>query len=353
VDSPHQYEMSLKKDGLFIHLSSDDVYFISRQMDKWFRIMLDDSYVPVPSPKRKAAATPITAASPPPIPATAPAELTSSAPAVAAPIAQAQAAPEPILPNLPQSSAGPEITPHVSHPAEAANVAATAAPSAVMAPPEPMPPPLSVSQPNLMATPATESIDAPPPKSVSVESVLPLPAVPQSALPETSPSPAIHEHLTAEVATVITPVTASVLTAIATPVAPPIDDFEAIMNTVMQDLDEEPASSNLVVNAEEPTPLENIASLSELCDRSNAQTTQDFLLLAAYYLTTFEQEKQFSLKRLNSSLVKSGLSPVNHSALETALQQGVLSMVPDLTGTAEVSEYQLTDLGGSTALKLF
>lgn len=98
--------------------------------------------------------------------------------------------------------------------------------------------------------------------------------------------------------------------------------------------------------------MESISSLSDLCQHASADSTDDFLLLAAYYLTTFEQQTAFTLKQLNSSLVKSGKSPVNHGVLEVALQQGVLDMVPDLNGTAEISEYCLTEQGDLAANKL-
>ncbi|MBY0405139.1 MAG: hypothetical protein K2X66_14660, partial [Cyanobacteria bacterium] len=70
-----------------------------------------------------------------------------------------------------------------------------------------------------------------------------------------------------------------------------------------------------------------------------------------------EALEQFSLKQINSLLIKSNLTPVNHSVVENALAKGFIEMVPDLTGMAEVTEYILTVDGGvsgkSTAEKLF
>jgi hypothetical protein len=356
VDSTHQYEMSLKKDGLFINLSSDDVYFISRQMDKWFRIMLDDSYVPVSAPKRK-----------PPVEATPPAPVPAPLPAVEAPAvvynpepppppaldpmnssaSSSVPVPEPLLPNQPISAAGPEITPHAAHPAEVDKVASAQSPSAAMAPPEPIPPSLPLPELTPVELPMMPASIAPP--VTEIDLVIPM------------APPSIHERLAAQQAEISAQAISPALVLVsesALPAAPilsagvPVDDFEAIMNTVMQDLDEE-AMPESAVAAEDLLPMESVASLSDLCDRSTAQSTHDYLLLAAYYLTTFDHQKTFSLKQLNSSLVKAGQSPVNHSTLETALQQGVLTMVPDLTGTAEVSEYRLSDLGSATALNLF
>jgi hypothetical protein len=253
------------------------------------------------------------------------------------------------------SAAGPEIMPQAVHPAEAEKVAAAQAPSPVMAPPEPIPTTLPLPELPAMEMPEPPPHLAPPAPS------------PDVMIPVSPPS--IHERLAAQQAEsagvasepatppVAMPVSESTLPA--APVAPPTpatapesvgpeDDFEAIMNTVMQDLDGDALPEN-APGAEELLSLDSVASLSDLCDRSRAESTTDFLLLAAYYMTHYDQQKNFSLKQLNSALVRAGLSPVNHSALESALQQGVLTMVPDLTGTAEVSEYRLSELGTSTA----
>jgi hypothetical protein len=91
------------------------------------------------------------------------------------------------------------------------------------------------------------------------------------------------------------------------------------------------------------------ASLGDLYERAGTANVFDSLLLAALHLTHSEQQEAFSLKRLNSALVKAGLTPVNHSVLEAALSAGVLAMVPDLTGMADVSEYRLTPEGLQSA----
>ena len=43
----HRYEINWKQGDLSINLSSDDLYFISKQMDRWCQILMDDSYVPI------------------------------------------------------------------------------------------------------------------------------------------------------------------------------------------------------------------------------------------------------------------------------------------------------------------
>jgi hypothetical protein len=50
-------------------------------------------------------------------------------------------------------------------------------------------------------------------------------------------------------------------------------------------------------------------------------------------------------KRVNNLLVKGGYPPVNHSVIEATIERGYLAVVPDLTGTAEMTEYQLSEAG--------
>ena len=57
------YEISLKQGDLWIEVSSDDVYFISRQMDKWCQLLMDDHDTAIsilPSSKPLNTAIPLT-----------------------------------------------------------------------------------------------------------------------------------------------------------------------------------------------------------------------------------------------------------------------------------------------------
>jgi len=108
----------------------------------------------------------------------------------------------------------------------------------------------------------------------------------------------------------------------------------------------------LMDEEEAPAPQGPIDSLSDLCDRARAATSEDYLILTAYFLTYFEGVEKFSLKKVNSMLVKSGLTPVNHSVLESGLSNGHVAMVQDTTGTADVSEYTMTEHGKDYASSL-
>jgi len=272
----HYYDIELKQGDLTINLMSDDVYFIARQMDKWFKVLMDDSYVPIQ------------------IPPTAPPK------------------PEPVVPAQPPASAP--------------------------IPPEPAPaPPPRVQEP----------LPPPPPTLTPVEARTPsLIPEPQGVYASPPPAPAEPQLLDQSVQ----------------------NDFEAVMDTLMRDLEKgegapaaykEPAGKfpgqNYGAEPEETDPLDfdGVSSLIQLADRSRAATSEDFLLLTAFYLNDFENADRFSLKRINSQLVKSGLTPVNHSVLESSITKGLVSLIPDMTGMADVSEYSLSESGRQYALRLF
>jgi len=349
MDGEHQYEITLKKDGLFINLSSDDVYFISKQMDKWFRILLDDSYVPVtlpqrpePAPVAQAPAQPVAQPMPeaPPVAQAPPVQPQPqpSPPMEVPPAAVAMAAPQPeVPPVVVQQVAQPAVAPSqyaevnlplTQQPAAPAVAQAAPQPQPV-APVQPLPPaePIPEALPELVAQPVTVAQQQPVAQPAPVQAPLPQPqpvAVAAPAMPQPQANPNGQ------------------------------DDFEAVMDSLMKDLDDDGNGGELPYTAPSgavgPEPdLTLVTSLADLCDRSNAANSEDYLLLSAYYLTRIERQATFSLKKVNSALVKSGLTPVNHSILETVLSRGFLSMVPDLNGTAEVTEYMMTVEGQQAA----
>lgn len=353
MDGQHSYEISLKKDGLFINLSSDDVYFISKQMDKWFRILLDDSYVPVSLPQRFQPSAPVEAPALPQTPSmVAPVTEQSVAPEQPAP---APAPPEPVvsLPMQPQ--------PEVVLPPAPAPVVPEPQPVPVAQPVEPPAPP-APAQPAVPPPAIQPIVDLPPVmQSQSQLQPQPQPVEPQLSQPE--PAPPVAPPAPQPVAAMadVLPMPAQKPQA-----APPAskDDFETVMDTVMRDLEKpvtpvterQPAlvpQPAVELPPREPVDLSLVTSLSDLCEQAHAGTSEDYLLLASYYLNQMEYQETFPLKRINSNLVKSGLTPVNHSVLEAVLSKGLLAMVPDMTGTAEVSEYRITPEGVNAINNLF
>ena len=344
MDGEHQYEINLKKDGLFINLSSDDVYFISKQMDKWFRILLDDSYVPVTLPQRPApqpAPEPSVAAQPPQTPAQMPAPQLQQP--QQAPEQQAQFIQQPAPPV--QAQAPVEAAPPLQQPVAASQYAGVDLPLA-------QPQQVIQQQPVPQAQAPVMQQAAPqmPPQMAAPLVEQPMPPIQQVPVQQPAPQPQL----------------AAVAAAPQQPVMPAQDDFEAVMDTLMKDFEDPadnqapeipayaPAANNGAGYGSLPAEpdLSLITSLADLCDRSDASNSEDYLLLTAYYLTRVERQNSFSLKKVNTALVKSGLTPVNHSVLESVLASGFLSMVPDLTGTAEVSEYMITAQGQQAAIQL-
>jgi hypothetical protein len=419
MDGQHQYEINLKKDDLFICLLSDDVYFISKQMDKWFRILLDDSYVPVnlpPWPQPAGESQPIAEPQPQVHPQMQP-QVALPAPVEPLPIVQplpmTEPMPQPVLqapPALPQApipeaaysqpvqgqiiapqpaSAIPQPTPQSNQVlAEQIMSMTPAQPEMATAPVQPTLQDVltQVGQPNLpdfvpQQAPAPQSVlSAMPqqPEAYAHQNVnLPLahqaPMQTQQAqmasqpLPQ-MPEPAMQPAVQAPAQPQMQPQPQAMpqaappqLVAVGSPSLVPSgeqDDFEAVMNSLLSDFDDKAPAEEVSYPAVSPgrqriePDLSGITSLADLCDRSNAANSEDYLLLSAYYLTRMERQETFSLKKVNSILVKSGLTPVNHSVLETVLSNGYLSMVPDLTGMADVTEYKISNEGLDAGMAL-
>ncbi|MBS4759535.1 MAG: hypothetical protein KHX03_02410 [Clostridium sp.] len=78
------------------------------------------------------------------------------------------------------------------------------------------------------------------------------------------------------------------------------------------------------------------------------QSQTDFLIVTASYILNKEHQERFSIKQLNAKLIPYiGIEgkPVDHADIQEAINQGLIRVVPDLTGTSEVTEYTLTEQG--------
>lgn len=71
----------------------------------------------------------------------------------------------------------------------------------------------------------------------------------------------------------------------------------------------------------------------------------DYLLLAAYYFSQYEQKPRFTLKQLNSKLMQNLAVIIDHSVLQEAINRDYIECLPDLTGLIGASEYRLTAYG--------
>lgn len=407
----HQYTICLKKEDLRIYLASDDVYFISRQMDKWCQLLMDESYIPVSLPKK-------TPEKPQP-----PAEKVT----LSEPKAQPQEPPDQTLPNKPEPSlavvtAPPKSQPAIeqeqpasqqqeAQPAETAKVTPsetetpkTAETSRAVAEPEEASPVISTDVEIIQAQPKSQEESLPERPELQQQPVQPTPSEkpaqvqknteddtrklssvnlplmtggePIESPPSSSSSdkPADKQAEPSELQQVMTAVTASPLS----PVSEHEKEFDAVVATLMEDLEKEPSKEELEASEQEGSTKESqpsqdddeidallnnnmdtlpdlglVNSLDDLCEHASANSSEDYLLLSAYYLSIVEHQATFSLRQVNTNLVNAGLTPVNHSTLETALSKAYFSMLPDLTGMAEVTEYTITPEGQQATLALF
>lgn len=82
-----------------------------------------------------------------------------------------------------------------------------------------------------------------------------------------------------------------------------------------------------------------------LVQTKNTADKFHYLIITAYYLSEFEKKERFTLKQINAKLMQNLSEVIDHTMLQEALSQGLLELVPDLTGVSEIGEYKLTMAG--------
>ena len=100
--------------------------------------------------------------------------------------------------------------------------------------------------------------------------------------------------------------------------------------------------TEVVEKTEEPD------SFSSYINTYTPQSQTDFLIVTASYILNKEHKERFSIKQLNAKLIPYiGIEgkPIDHADIQEAINQGLVRVVPDLTGTSEVTEYTLTEQG--------
>ena len=90
---------------------------------------------------------------------------------------------------------------------------------------------------------------------------------------------------------------------------------------------------------------QDFETMEELIAIKKPQSKLDYLLLTAYYLQTKEDLFKYSLKQLNSKSMPFLGSLIDHSVIHNAVAHDFIEVVPDYNGTAEVTEYRLTPVG--------
>lgn len=112
------------------------------------------------------------------------------------------------------------------------------------------------------------------------------------------------------------------------------------MNTPQTDMSFRPA----------PSIKKDNAFINYVGDRK-IERKIDYLLLAAYYFTQYEQKPRFTLKQLNAKLMQNLAVIIDHSVLQEAINRDYIECLPDLTGVVGASEYRLTAYGEKTLLE--
>lgn len=91
--------------------------------------------------------------------------------------------------------------------------------------------------------------------------------------------------------------------------------------------------------------IDNTSDFSAHLYSYNPQSPLDNLIITAMYILNVENKELFSIKQINAKLVPLTGEPITHAVIEDAINQNLIKIVPDLTGTSEFTEYTLTPEG--------
>lgn len=89
----------------------------------------------------------------------------------------------------------------------------------------------------------------------------------------------------------------------------------------------------------------NVSNYAEFIQEFNPTEPMDYLVLTGKYILDIENNERFSIKQLNSKIVPLSGMPIDHSLINQALEEGLIRVIPDLTGMSDVTEYSLTEKG--------
>jgi hypothetical protein len=128
------------------------------------------------------------------------------------------------------------------------------------------------------------------------------------------------------------------------------DDSHAQATDAMEKL----PTDEPVTDTQAPVAIEEaLNSFPEWLQLSAPQTAVDYLLLGALFLKQQEEQAAFTLRQLNQLLTSVSKPNANHSVLEMALSSHYIVLLPDLTGMATATQYQLSEKGEAQALAFF
>lgn len=114
-------------------------------------------------------------------------------------------------------------------------------------------------------------------------------------------------------------------------------------NVLSSKLDEKPSEE--IIEKQEAEAKKVIASIKQVITSKEPETMLDYLMIASYYLTEFEGLERFSIKQINAKIFAFAKKPIDHALIQKAVNNGYLKVVPDYTGMADVTEYEITPEG--------
>ncbi len=132
----------------------------------------------------------------------------------------------------------------------------------------------------------------------------------------------------------------------------PTQEFHTHINNNFENTLESSMSNPQANMSFRPTPSikKDNAFINYVGDRK-IERKIDYLLLAAYYFTQYEQKPRFTLKQLNAKLMQNLAVIIDHSVLQEAINRDYIECLPDLTGVVGASEYRLTAYGEKTLME--
>ena len=118
------------------------------------------------------------------------------------------------------------------------------------------------------------------------------------------------------------------------------DDFSTHENfeEILQNSISNPKTE--VIEKKEP-----LSDFEEYMSNYTPESQLDYLLITALFIINKENMERFTIKQLNAKIVPLSGKPIDHAMIQEAIDENYIRIIPDLTGTSEVTEYTLTEYG--------
>lgn len=85
--------------------------------------------------------------------------------------------------------------------------------------------------------------------------------------------------------------------------------------------------------------------MQQLISEKHLENEVDYIVAAAYCLTHYEKLSHFTEEQIKSKITPFFDNEINHDFILDTLAKNYLKLLPDFTGTSDMTEYSLTDTG--------